>query len=262
MQVRHGRWAESSRRAGQLWQRTVAATLGILFPAACARCSSELQECRSPALFCEACRALVVETRPRCVRCARPLPRGVSDSSQGCPHCLPKRFRFQKTIALGVYGEALRELVIRMKQPAQTALSLAVAELFAEARGQELREIQADLVLAVPMYWQRRLVRGPNPAEHLAEICARRVGGANPLDLLRCRRKTRKQGTLTPAERRANVRGAYTVSANYAINGAHVLVTDDVMTTGATANEVARQLRRAGAESVSVAVVARGIGFD
>ena len=81
-------------------------------------------------------------------------------------------------------------------------------------------------------------------------------------DLLRCRRKTSKQGTLSPGERAANVRGAFTVSRGYDISDATVLVVDDVMTTGATANEVARVLLRAGAKSVSIVVVARGIGFS
>jgi predicted amidophosphoribosyltransferase len=83
-----------------------------------------------------------------------------------------------------------------------------------------------------------------------------------------CRRKTKKQGMLLPGQRRRNVRRAYQVSnarwltKNYDLAGKHVLVVDDVMTTGATAHEIARTLRQAGARQVSVAVVARGIGFD
>ena len=79
-------------------------------------------------------------------------------------------------------------------------------------------------------------------------------------DLLRCRRKTSKQGMLLPNQRRRNVRDAYSVSAGYDIRDACVLLIDDVMTTGATGNELSRVLRRAGARHVSVAVVARGTG--
>ena len=101
-----------------------------------------------------------------------------------------------------------------------------------------------------------------NCAEILLESVAARLGSRSCPKLLRCRRKTNKQGTLLPNERRANVRGAYDVSAGYVITGAKVLLVDDVMTTGATANEIAKILRRAGASGVDVAVVARGIGFD
>ena len=79
-------------------------------------------------------------------------------------------------------------------------------------------------------------------------------------DLLRCCRKTRKQGMLLPDQRRRNVRDAFSVSAGYDIKDTCLLLIDDVMTTGATGNELSRILRRAGAKRVSVAVVARGTG--
>ena len=82
------------------------------------------------------------------------------------------------------------------------------------------------------------------------------------VDLLYCRRRTQKQGMLLPAERFANVRDAFAVSSSYDIANAHVLLVDDIMTTGATSSEAAKTLRRAGAARVTVAVVARGVGVD
>ena len=78
--------------------------------------------------------------------------------------------------------------------------------------------------------------------------------------LIRCRQKVKKQGTLGPHQRIANVRGAFRIASGYDIKNARILLVDDVMTTGATTNEIARVLRRAGVESVSVAVAARGTG--
>lgn len=78
--------------------------------------------------------------------------------------------------------------------------------------------------------------------------------------ILLANRRTMKQGTLTPTERRRNVLRAFRVSESYDIKDARVLVVDDVMTTGATANEAARVMRRAGASHVSVAVLARATG--
>ena len=70
-----------------------------------------------------------------------------------------------------------------------------------------------------------------------------------------------KQATLTPGNRFRNMRDAFCARAGYSLTGRHVLVIDDVMTTGATMNEVARVLKKIGAASVSVAVVARGYGL-
>ena len=148
-----------------------------------------------------------------------------------------------------------------MKQSTGESLSLAMGHLLGEQLSRNITDAPNYLV-AVPTHWTRRLRRKVNCAEILLESVTARLGLRSVPKLLRCRRKTNKQGTLLPNERLTNVRGAYRVSTGYVINGAKVLLVDDVMTTGATANEIAKILRRAGAASVEVAVVARGIGFD
>jgi predicted amidophosphoribosyltransferase len=70
-----------------------------------------------------------------------------------------------------------------------------------------------------------------------------------------------RQASLTPSRRRRNMQHAFTVSQNYDFNNAHIIVVDDVLTTGTTANTLAQTLRRAGAATVRVAVIARGIGW-
>jgi predicted amidophosphoribosyltransferase len=112
----------------------------------------------------------------------------------------------------------------------------------------------------VPAHWAKRLLRGVNGPDLLVEAIGRRLSIPTATDLLVCRRRTRKQGTLLPSERFLNVRNAFAVSWGYDIGDAHVLLVDDVMTTGATAGEAARTLRRAGADRVTVAIVARGVG--
>jgi ComF family protein len=156
----------------------------------------------------------------------------------------------------------VRELVLRMKQARHESLTLAAGNLLAEHLRETLAADWPSCVVPVPMHWTRRWSRTVNDAELLAESVASHLRIPFRGRLVRCRRRTLKQGTLTPAERSANVRGAYAVSRLTELQGSHVLVVDDVMTTGATANEVARVLRRRGAREVSIAVVARGIGFD
>jgi predicted amidophosphoribosyltransferase len=148
-----------------------------------------------------------------------------------------------------------------MKKATGEALTLSIGRLLGEHLSRSLTEAPTHLV-AVPSHWTRRLGRKVNGAEILLESVAEKLAARSCPKLLHCRRKTNKQGTLLPQERLANVRGAYGVSTGYVISGAKVLLIDDVMTTGATANEIAKVLRRAGAARVAVAVAARGVGFD
>ncbi|HUG68150.1 MAG TPA: phosphoribosyltransferase family protein [Pirellulaceae bacterium] len=257
-----------SRLAG-IWVACCRAA-DLIFPPNCALCAIPMapDESRNAGIqrhagiqLCNRCLSDLTTDSLKCGRCARPLPKGAVGDSENCPNCRGKRLRFDRTHAIGVYGGTLREAVLQMKQATGESLTLAMGHLLGEQVARNIIN-PPDHLVAVPTHWTRRLRRNVNCSEILLESIAARIGIRGCPKLLRCRRKTSKQGTLLPHERLANVRGAYRVSAGYVINGANVLLIDDVMTTGATANEIAKILRRAGAASVEVAVVARGIGFD
>jgi len=237
-----------------------AAMTELLMPSVCLLCGQDTHATRTR--LCATCQSqLVLDVAGQCLRCAKRLPKLATAEETGCALCEHKRFRFQRAIALGVYDGLLRELILRIKKPLHEALCLATGELLA----QKLAGCFApppDAIVPVPMHWLRRLTRGTADTALLAEAMAEKLRLPLWPRLLRCRRRTEKQGLLLPTERLKNVRGAYAVRRRFALDGVHVLVVDDVMTTGATANEVARVLRRAGASQVSIAVVARGVGFD
>lgn len=241
----------------------VRAGADLLFPPACLFCEATLGS-TSPVALCARC---IQEFRVGwgdasvCRLCASPLPAGIP-SQQSCPRCGPRRYQFSAATALGVYRGQLQEAVLRMKQASQESLTLAVGGLLGEHLRSWWTDDPPDLLIPIPMHWTRRCVRGTNSAAVLAESAARYTGRSLAMDLLVCCRKVKKQGTLFPAQRFRNVRGAFTVSSGYDINGAHLLLIDDIMTTGATASEAARVLRRVGARRVTVAVVARGVGND
>jgi ComF family protein len=183
-------------------------------------------------------------------------------SSLDCAGCHRKRFGFQQAVALGVYGGELRDVVLRIKRTGNEALGIVVArQLAIRCREHKLFD-SIDLLTPTPIHWIRRMRRGGSCPELLTEAISavERIPAARTL--VRCRRSTKKQGTLLPSERRQNVRDAFRVSKGYDIKDAHILLVDDVMTTGATANEIAKALRKAGASRITLAVVARGIGFD
>jgi predicted amidophosphoribosyltransferase len=119
--------------------------------------------------------------------------------------------------------------------------------------------VRADVVVPVPMHWRRRLVRGTNSAAVLAEILASRLRAPLAAGLLRRRKYTKPQFECTPPQRWDNVRRAFSVASGYHLDDAHVVLVDDILTTGATCSEAARELRRCGAMCVTVVVAARSI---
>ena len=117
-------------------------------------------------------------------------------------------------------------------------------------------DIKPDILVPVPMYWTRRIWRGADHAQLLGEGLADELQLPIERQLVRIR-NTPPQVHLNRTQRLANVRGAFRVADKPAVHGARVLLVDDVTTTGATANEAARTLLRAGASNVALAVLAK-----
>jgi ComF family protein len=236
------------------------AALELIFPPACAGCSREMTP--SPARegglsFCEFCLSqLVLFTGPACRKCGAPVP-GQADVSDSCIRCRRRRLWFDETVALGDYAGHLRELVLQMKNSRGNATSLAMAQLLWHHRRGQLEALRPDVATAVPMHWRRRWTHGTNSAALLAEVVASRLGVRHAGRLMHRRLNTPPQFSLPPSKRWQNVRQAFAVKKSYPIQGAHVLLVDDIMTTGATCSEAARMLKTAGAERVSVVVAAR-----
>lgn len=232
------------------------ASLDLVFARQCANCAAPLSG-PPEQLLCDACCATLAGVPSlRCPRCAArvavALPQGA-----GCAACRPRRLKFDRVFPLGSYEGALRQAVLRLKRPGHEALALALGTLLAEHVGRALAALPLDAVVPVPMHWQRRLARGTNSPELLAEPVARWLRLPLARRLLRRRRNTPMQTDLSPPQRFQNIRGAFAVSKGYPLAAARLLLVDDVLTTGATASEAAATLLRAGAASVSVAVVAR-----
>jgi ComF family protein len=136
-------------------------------------------------------------------------------------------------------------------------LALAIAQMAAEAPAEML-------VIPVPLHRSKHAQRGFNQARSLAAEALKALGKTHPAWRLRLApktlmrlRPTESQAGLTPRQRRLNVRGAFMVSDPAAVTMQHVLLVDDIFTTGATARAAARSLVQAGAASVRVATLAR-----
>jgi ComF family protein len=230
--------------------------LQLLYPAQCVFCAVPLAHGPNP--VCQTCiEALTVDPYATCPRCAATVgPFAFTET--GCPSCRNVSFVFERTLRLGPYDGLLRETVLRLKHQSGETPAEILGRLWASHAEERLRQVNADIVLPVPLHWWRRFRRGYNQSEVLARAIARRLGLPCPARWLRRVRNTPSQVQQSPTARRENVRGAFRARPRVALHGKSVLLVDDVMTTGSTAGEAARALRAAGAARVVVAVLARG----
>lgn len=188
---------------------------------------------------------------PRCRRCARRLPDALPDGAT-CASCRRSPPAFSRVFALADYrrDEAVRRWIGLLKYGGRRDLALWLGRLLAPAGG--------GLLVPVPLHPLRRWERGYDQARELARGMAACRGGELLRALVRGRR-TAPQGAPGARSRSANVRGAFRVRSGELprLRGAEVVLVDDVVTSGATADACARALRAAGATAVRVVCVAR-----
>jgi len=198
-------------------------------------------------ILCAACAADLPALPEDCPRCALPSPGGLA-----CGACLADPPQFDATLALWVYDFPCDRMVQALKYRGWLALAPFFARSFAAG---PLPEI--DLLVPMPLHPNRLAQRGFNQAAEIARSLARlrRVPFA-PRGARRVK-DTAAQTDLPYEERTRNVRGAFACDLD--LSGKRVAVVDDVMTTGATLNELAKVLKRAGAARVESWVVARSM---
>jgi len=242
--------------------KTAAESLfAALFPSDCRICQSPLTSIASLPV-CEPCLAQVVPLDGvLCRVCGEKLFSSFVNTGDGplCGMCRRAAPQFRRAVAYGAYDGALRELIHLFKyqgiKPAGKLLGCLLNQTVTE-----MALTDSLIVIPVPLWSGKRQTRGFNQAEAIARaFCALQQSGSIQLDtaILARTRDTASQTGLTRHQRRANVRGAFTVLKPERIKDRSVLIVDDVMTTGTTAGECARVLRRAGAKEVFVATVAR-----
>ena len=231
-------------------QRWQASLLCALLPSSCALCGA-----RCDAAVCRACEQAYVAPRVRCPCCANPLP--AADQGRLCGACLSQAPAFDATVAACDYGAPLDGLVMQLKFGARLALAPWMARLLHDAvRGVVLAPLP-EILCPVPLGQRRLVERGFNQALEVARPLAALLGAELGPRLVRRVVETQAQSGVAPGERRGNVRGAFAVPDEAQVQGRHVGVVDDVMTSGHTLDELASTLKRAGAQRVTNLVFAR-----
>ena len=224
-------------------------------------CPGQCAVCRawSGQHVCVDCLLRYARPVPRCWTCAAHLPPALTGRREPkCGACLRTPPPLDRTIAALDYSFPWDGLLQRYKFHQAIELRASLVERLDQAIG--LAEAEApDWLLAVPLNAQRQRERGYNQSHELARALARRRKLRYNGDLLLRVRDTTHQTQLSAKERATNVRGAFAVEPGLrkALQGSHVVLVDDVMTSGATLYELARVLRQAGAANVQAWVVAR-----
>lgn len=234
-----------------MWRQLWACCLDVLYPPRCV-----VRACRRRgAWWCTSCQArILIVPEPLCARCGGP----VTDAAV-CRRCQISPPSFGHARAVGQYAPPLRDAIHALKYHRVAALApLLGARVARVVLTTEAHTLGADpLVVAVPAHRRRRAARGVDHARLLADAVARTLGADHVPGALVRTRRTAPQVGLTPPERRANVAGAF--RAMEIVRSRPIILVDDVMTTGATADACSAALLAAGAERVTVYTVARAI---
>jgi len=237
-----------------------------LLPDLCALCGSPLQQLSS-APICDLCwTGFPVLPSPSCGRCGDSLTASSSSSASGlCRACRLAPPPFVRAVAFGIYEDKMRGALHAFKFNELPPLARPLGEMLAHAVAKLAPEAPSELlVVPVPLHRSKLARRGFNQARLLAHHALKFLRKSHPAwkltlastTLMRLR-ETESQAGLTPHQRRINVRGAFSVSTPADVTAKHILLVDDIFTTGATARAASQALLKAGAASVRVATLAR-----
>jgi predicted amidophosphoribosyltransferase len=271
-------------RIAKIAREATDAALSILLAPACAACQRLLDH-PSRGCVCEDCwSSISLITPPVCDRCGDPL---AADPQRAmCTRCRRMPRAIDRGRAAGHYEDALRNIVRAFKYEGRRSLARPLAALMRRQAGDLLDDV--DWVIPVPLHWRRERERGFNQAADLARalIAGARACDPSPLPsppdggegvsrvrllhALRRVRHTTVQAELPAARRHKNVRDAFELSDGFPapfvrhrepmqqlLEGACVLIVDDVSTTGATMDACARVLKAAGVKEVRAITAAR-----
>jgi len=233
-----GRALGAARGVAHLWS--------ALLPSACLICAKVQRD-----VVCAGCTRSLLQTVPRCPRCAMPgtLPGQCAACACDNPVGRAGNGPIDVTLTLGDYVEPFDRLVLRLKFGGQLpAAGWIAAQLAARMQTAGCRP---DLLVPVPLAPARLAERGFNQAWEIARPLTRLLGLAASPTLLARRRDTVSQRALDLPARQANLHDAFVVAEPHQLDGLHIGLVDDVMTTGATLREAARVLKAHGAARVT-----------
>jgi len=231
------------------------AFISLLYPAHCAHCSIPVE---TREFLCGDCleKAKRIEP-PFCDTCSQPFD-GAIEGIFSCANCAQRNFHFDCAVAAYLSRGMVRGLIHRFKYQHDYRLRHLLSDWLAESlQDSRIQSRPFDFFVPVPLHPARLREREFNQAAVLAELLGKR-SGRPVLNCLQRIRHTTTQTRFDRNERMENLRNAFVLRKNMDVQGKHLLLIDDVLTTGSTVDECSRVLRKAGAASIRVMTVARG----
>jgi ComF family protein len=230
------------------------AAVELFYPQLCAICSESVA---GDEYLCASCAGKATPIKPPfCSRCSEPFEGDITEAFS-CANCAHRVLHFDAAVAAFRSRGVVRQIIHRFKYSHDIHLRFPIAEwLAATLDDPRLVGRKFDVVVPVPLHPARKRERGFNQAELLAEIFSVRAGLPMRTALERIRYTT-TQTAFDRAERIENLRDAFRLRKKADVRGLHVLLIDDVLTTGSTLSECARVLKSNGAITVHAATAAR-----
>ena len=242
--------ARSTRRRLAAW---AAPLLDFCYPGRCAVCQADTGAGPSP--LCGECLGHLrdLEGAPACPACGMPVPQ----HGAPCPHCLGKGVaHYDRVLRLGTFHDPLKPLIHHIKYHGRWTL----AEFLADRAHVQQRVVgilnQTDVLLPVPLHPLRQIARGFNQTDVIARRLAKHAHLKVVRPVVRLRNTETQTHMHSKAQRAENLRDAFALAKPSAVRGKHVVVIDDVRTTGATLHALAQVLRPAKPASLCAIVMA------
>jgi ComF family protein len=226
--------------------------LDFCYPGQCASCGAGYD---AAAMFCSTCEAemqSLVEA-PACELCAMPL----TEHGAPCPHCQGKGHSpFERIIALGLFRDPLKNAIHHAKYSRRWPLAEQLAERLMEQHRAQTLLFETQVLVPLPLHRRRQVERGYNQAELIARWLGKRCKIKVATPGVRVRDTESQTNMTSRAKRAENMRDAFALVRPGDVEGKHVVLIDDVMTTGSTLVSFARTMRIAKPASLSVLVLA------
>jgi competence protein ComFC len=234
------------------------AALSFVYPEVCQLCG-QARACAAESFLCATCRNSVkVIMPPFCDRCGLPFQGAITTAFE-CSNCCGADWAFSSARSAVVANEQMLDIIHRYKYRNASWFEPFLAELLIRRAAPGLAASKWDWIVPVPLHPTKQREREFNQAERLAKRLSAATGIALNTRLVRRTLFTRTQTLLSREERLANVGRAFTARKGVHLDGARIVLIDDVFTTGATTGACAKALHGAGAGEISVWTVARGL---
>lgn len=223
--------------------------LDLIFPVECLNCGQE------GAYLCRKC----LNSIPLTDRFICPICHQISKNGVTCRICQNKTYLNGLIFAVDYKNRLVRRAIIKSKYNFIKELIYLLAELLIKliGSGNLSRELNPDLIVPVPLHKKRLLYRGFNQSEILAQILCQKFSWPLAINILKRIKSTRSQTDLNSQDRQENIKDAFKVINSKLIKNKNIVLVDDVFTTGATLEEAAKTLKKAGAKTVWAITLAK-----